>query len=186
VIIDFDDFWQNNHRLDLLERLHGANSSFRCTLFAIPGLGGPDGSFWSSVPDWCELAVHGWFHGEPATECLSWDYWRMRDVIEWRPERFVRGFKAPGWQISDECYTALLDCGWWVADQPYNDARRPRGLRVHRLGDGEHWHGHIQNVCGNGIEERFDELLALVESTDQFSFVSETVHEWRPALAGVS
>ena len=90
-------------------------------------------------------------------------------------KHFVQGFKAPGWQISDGCYEVLLDRGWWVADQPYNDHRRPEGLRVHRLGDGDHWHGHIQNVCGNGLEETFPTVLDLVKNADSFQFISEAV-----------
>jgi hypothetical protein len=102
----------------------------------------------------------------------------MRWVMEHKPERFVCGFKAPGWQISDGCYHALLGADWWLADQPYNDHRRPPGLRVHRLGDGDHWHGHIQDVEGNGLAERFPELLERVRAAEGFQFVSEVVQQW--------
>ncbi len=33
------------------------------------------------------------------------------------PGIFVRGFKAPGWQINDEVYRALKDKGYWVMNQ---------------------------------------------------------------------
>jgi hypothetical protein len=145
-------------------------------LFAVPGLGSDE--FWESVPDWCELAVHGWVHPDPY-ECAEWSYDRMMTLLDepilwW----FTRGFKAPGWQISDGCYEALLERGWWVADQPYNDDRRPSGLRVHRLGDGDHWHGHIQNVCGNGLEETWDELVGRVREAESFELISEVVEPW--------
>lgn len=173
VICDFDDFDETNHRLDLLHALHDVRVDFRCTLFAVPGRGSYD--FWASVPDFCELAVHGWLHPSPH-ECEQWTADRMRQllaepVLDW----FVNGFKAPGWQISDGCYEALLEAGYWVADQHYNDHRRPPGLRVHCEGDGDHWHGHIQNVCGNGLEERWDELVARVVAADSFQWVSEAV-----------
>lgn len=173
MIVDFDDFCEINHRLDLLERLHDANPAFRCTLFAIPALGSD--AFWDATPDWCELAMHGWRHGEPAIECAHWTRERMQQAIDEKPERFVRGFKAPGWQISDGCYEALLDADWWVADQSYNDWRRPPALRVHRLDDGDHWHGHIQDVCGNGLSERFPELLWRVANASEFELISEVV-----------
>lgn len=187
MIVDFDDFRPGNHRLGLLHALHDANPAFRCTLFAIPA--NVDHFWWlDNVPEWCELAVHGWAHGDPPTdggECRDWTRERMEELIGYVklgepriPAWFVRGFKAPGWQISDGCYEALLEAGWWVADQPYNDDRRPRGLQTHRLGDGDHWHGHIQNVCGNGLEETFEELLERVRSAESFELVSEAVTTW--------
>lgn len=177
MIVDFDDFCAGQHRLDLLAVLREANPSFRCTLFAIPALGTT--SFWESVPDWCELAVHGFLHPTPR-ECEHWSAERMREAIADKPERFVEGFKAPGWQISDGCYEALTEADWWVADQHYNDGRRPAGLRVHCLDDGDHWHGHIQNVCGNGLEEKFPALLSRVRAAEEFQLVSEVVRPWEP------
>jgi hypothetical protein len=185
MIVDFDDFHETNHRLDLLEQLHAANAAFRCTLFAIPGLG--TDAFWDAVPDWCELAVHGWLHGGPdcsdPREAENWTYDEAIDVMLAAPARFVEGFKAPGWQISDGTFEALDGLGWWVADQPYNDGRRPEGLRVHRLGDGDHWHGHIQDVCGNGLAETFAALLERVRAAESFELISEVVAPWSAAVA---
>lgn len=182
MIVDFDDFAEDNHHLDLLEQLRRANPLFRCTLFAIPGQGSP--AFWRQVPNYCELAVHGWYHPD-AYECVDWTADMMRGLIRSKPADFTAGFKAPGWQISDGCYEALAEAGWWLADQPYNDDRRPRGLRVHLLsptassgGDDSHWHGHIQDVCGNGLAETFDRLLDRVRSATSFELVSEVAQPW--------
>lgn len=180
MIVDFDDFHEQSNRLDLLRQLRTANPLFRCTVFAIPAFGSDQ--FWNHVPDWIELAVHGYQHGDPPTdggECKNWGADEMRGVIALKPDRFVEGFKAPGWQISDGCYEALNEAGWWVADQPYNDTRRPSGLRTHRLGDGDHWHGHIQNVCGNGLEETLPVLLERVTAATSFELVSEMVFPWQ-------
>jgi hypothetical protein len=175
MIFDFDDFHESNHRLDLFWKLKRINPAFRCTVFAVPGCGSDD--FWSSVPDWMELAVHGWEHPHP-WEALKWSYKQTCEVLDHSNVRkhFVQGFKAPGWQISDATYKALLDRGWWVADMAYNDARRPAGLRVYKLGP-DSWHGHIQNVIKyeNGLEETFDRLSVAVEKADSFQFVSEVV-----------
>lgn len=174
MIFDWDDFHEKNHRLDLLGKLKEIRPDFKCTVFAVPGLG--DARFWASVPDWIELAVHGWLHPDPYES----DHWTKDDLLGLMDypivqDYFVEGFKAPGWQISDGCYEALVERDWWVADQPYNDERRPKELRVHRLGDGDHWHGHIQNVCGNGLEETWDQVVQLVEDADSFQFISEAV-----------
>lgn len=87
-------------------------------------------------------------------------------------EFFVQGFKAPGWQISNDCYTVLLERGWWVADQHLEDGRRPAGLRTYFFEDGN-WHGHIEDVCGNGIDETWPQVVEAVKSAPSFEFASE-------------
>lgn len=187
MIVDFDDFHATNHRLDLLHQLRDANPRFRCTMFAVPGLG--DDAFWDSVPEWCELAVHGWLHPDPR-EAAGWSYEEAIDTLLAAPPRFVEGFKAPGWQISDGTYLALQDLGWWCADHWENDWRRPEGLPTYVLppeaATGTHeecWHGHVQDVCQNGLQETFSGLLARVEAADGFRVVSEIVEPWRPLVA---
>jgi hypothetical protein len=175
MIVDFDDFTEADNRLDLLATLRNANPRFRCTLFAIPALGSDE--FWESVPDWCELAMHGWAHPHPR-EAEAWNYQQARALLSARPARFVKGFKAPGWQISDGTYRALMDMDWWVADHWENEGRRPEGLRAHVIAPdyrttGDHLHGHIGNVCGNGIAETFPELLERVKAADSFELISE-------------
>jgi hypothetical protein len=179
VIVDFDDFHETNHRLDLLERLHDANPRFRCTLFAVPGMGRD--LFWESVPEWCELAVHGWMHPDPY-EAENWTHDQAMTYLCNAPVEFVDGFKAPGWQISDGTYQALMELGWWCADHYENDGRRPAGLRCHVISpaasigaDPDHWHGHIQDVCGNGMVETWDALLQAVTQAKSFEFISEVV-----------
>lgn len=171
VTFDFDDHHPGNDAMFWMHRLKETNPAFRATLFAIPGLGASE--FWETHPDWIELAVHGWKHPD-SYECSDWTYDRMEQAILGKPERFVDGFKAPGWQISDACYAALRDHGWWVADQHLEDERRPAGLRTYFYEDGG-WHGHVQNVCGNGIEETWGELVDRVAATQVFRFVSESV-----------
>ncbi len=179
MVVDFDDFCEDQHRLDLLHLLREANPGFRCTLFAIPGRGSDE--FWNATPEWCELAVHGWMHPDPS-EARDWTYERAVEVLDAKPDRFVEGFKAPGWQVSADTYIALRDRGWWLADHYDNAWRIPSGLRRHVItiaaanaADPDHWHGHIPNVCGNGIEETFDTLLSRVVAADSFQFVSEVV-----------
>lgn len=171
MVFDFDDFSEHNHKYERLWALKELRQDFRCTLFAVPGLGS-DG-FWSDVPDWIELAVHGWKHPDPY-ECAVWSRERMERLLD-EPvvdRFFVRGFKAPGWQISDACYRVLVDRGWWVADQHLEDGRRPVGLRAYFYEDGN-WHGHVQDVCGNGIEETWLELRDAVRAAPSFEFASE-------------
>lgn len=181
MIVDFDDFTEADNRLDLLEQLREANPAFRVTLFAIPALGTDE--FWDSVPEWCELAMHGWAHPHPR-ESETWTYQQAGELLSAKPKRFVKGFKAPGWQVSDGTYFALLDMDWWLADHWTNVERIPEGLRSHLIlpnyrADPHHWHGHIGNVCANGIEETFPELLQRVQRATAFEWISEAVVPWQ-------
>lgn len=178
MIFDTDDLYDGNDRMDLLLELKAANPAFKLTAFAVPALG--DDAYWESLPDWVEVAMHGWAHPHPR-EAENWSYDQALDVMLSAPTRFVQGWKSPGWQISDGTYEAAAELGWWVADQTYNDHRRPEGLRVHCEGEGAHVHTHVQNVCGNGLEESFPHLLACVREASVFEFVSEVVSPWVPA-----
>lgn len=174
MVVDFDDFSEWNNRLDLLHELKAINPLFRCTAFAVPGQGSDE--FWSSLPRWIELAVHGWLH-PTAHECEHW----MRESIEWVLEQevvrkhFVNGWKSPGWLTSPAVYEVLRERSWWIADQHLADDRRPADMRVYLWEDGDNWHGHIQNVCGNGLEETWEELSARVAAASEFRFASEAV-----------
>lgn len=175
MIFDTDDLHETNHRLDLLWQLKEANPDFRLTAFAVPAYCGDE--FLASLPAWIEVAAHGFHHGGrdcgDAYEAAQWGYQDTMVVLDRLHDRFAKLWKSPGWQISDGTYQALLDRGWAVADQHYNDGRRPEGLRVHCLGDGDHLHTHVQNVCGNGLEESFPVLLERVKAAESFQFISE-------------
>ena len=184
MIFDTDDLWEGHDRLDLLQRLKDANPDFKLTAFAVPTR--CSRQYIESLPDWIEVAVHGCDHGDPPTdggESRDWTAGQMRwliEQIEAASPRWVKGFKAPGWVISDGCYEALNEAGWWCADQFYNDTRRPAGLRIHRETEGDHVHTHVQNVCDNGLEETMPYLLDRVRNAESFQFVSEAVQPWRP------
>lgn len=170
MTFDFDDAYDGHDAIDHLERLWQINNDFRCTLFAIPGLCSP---LWcEQLPDWVELAVHGWTHHDNY-ECAEWTREQMEDLLERSIVKtyFTNGFKAPGWQISDACYEVLWERDWWVADQHLEDHRRPP-MRVYFYEDGG-WHGHIDDVCGNGIVETWEKVVELASNTQEFRWCGE-------------
>ena len=173
MIFDTDDLYEGHDRLDLLRDLRAANPAFRMTAFCVTGRCSDE--YLETLPEWIECVPHGWLHPHPR-EAESWTYEQAMEVLRGKPSRMVAGWKSPGWQISDATYDALLELGWWVADQHYNDHRRPAGLRYHCEGDGDHVHTHVQNVCGNGLEETFPYLLDRVRQAESFELISEVVH----------
>lgn len=209
MVFDFDDFGashkisdmcQSHDCRDKLDELHLLNPAFKVTLFAIPGEMTWEMAGWVLAnKSWVELAVHGFLHTSNY-ECEKMTYEEfnenMDDVLAFWEPYFVKGFKAPGWQISDDIYRWLDDNGWWVADQDYNTKRRPIQLPAYINRDGNFfahkaifdadglpqdwteipaWHGHTWDCVGNGIYETFDQVAKLVDSTTDFKFVSEVL-----------
>jgi hypothetical protein len=179
VVLDLDDAFPGNDRMDLLRELKQQVPDLKVTLFAIPGRCTRE---WvAAMPDWVELVPHGWMH-ETNRECERWDEMACHMALE-RAERVgftATGFKAPGWQISDGCYAKLAAHGYWIMDQPYNNHRRPPGLRCYLLG--EHppsvvqIHGHVGHLNGhnaNELEYLVPEILKYRDA--EWKFVSEVV-----------
>lgn len=138
LVVDFDDFGENERSLRDLQRLEAIKRSipeFKATLFTIPAHCSV--SFLSEMKEqypWLDLVQHGWHH-QTNYECLKWDTRLCRQALrDARGLGFTtRGFKAPGWQISDACYEVLLEEDYWVADQTYNSNRRPPHLPSYLL-----------------------------------------------------
>lgn len=206
MTIDFDDFGVNHIISDMcqshdcrgkLDELHYANPNFKVTLFTIPGEMTMELIRWCKANEsWVELAMHGFYHTSNY-ECEKMTYEEFDQNMQtlYVPEYYAKGFKAPGWQISDDCYRWLKDNGWWVADQSYNTNRRPEELPAYVNADGnffaylprsapeqiapvktvEAWHGHTWDCVGNGIYETFEQVKKLVQEADNFQFVSEVL-----------
>jgi hypothetical protein len=129
-MIDADDYCQDNDGGGILEEIHDKNPNFRILLFTIVGRCSPYWIEQKKKIDWIRLAPHGWFH-ETSRECENWTYEQSKEYLEKiEPLGLEKIFKAPGWQISDGMYQALLEKGYTVADQHYNDYRRPKNLPV--------------------------------------------------------
>lgn len=186
IVWDSDDFGashvisdmcQSHDCRDQLDKFHIANPNFKATLFAIPGEMTPELINWCGANNsWVELAVHGFYHTSNY-ECEKMTYERFDELMksfQWLRSVFEPGFKAPGWQISDDIYRWLSDHGWWVADQTYNNDRRPKDLPVYIIGDNS-YHTHTWNCVGNGVYELESDILERIKGETDFRFVSEMV-----------
>lgn len=206
LVVELDDFG-SNHIIsdqcqsrdcrDKLDELHLLNPAFKVTLFSIPNEMTPELYDWCRKNyDWVRVGLHGDKHTSNY-ECEKWTEMDMNRILysEVVELNYDRVFRAPGWQISDECYKALQDAGWIVCDQSYNDGRRPIQLPAWVNYDGVFkvvkqtpefkngwtsepiptWHGHSWDVGWNGIYEDFDRLSEMVNNATEFHFVSEVV-----------
>lgn len=207
IICDLDDFCEDTRSLaDLrrLDELRAAIPTFKATLFTIGGrcTKGFIADVKATRP-WLDLVPHGWMH-HTNRECEQWDDDTCLQALA--ASRFIglatRGFKAPGWQISDGCYQALFEEGYWVADQHYNDTRRPDWLKAYCLeesgkvairkltfsapgfrkyqgiGVATQIHGHIGHLNGsneNALEIIAPQILAAAQQDTDFRFISEVM-----------
>ena len=188
VVFDLDDAQcsSKDYALGFLFYLKGIYPKLKITLFAIPARCTP--SFLKALDalDWVELAVHGYDHNSNY-ESLEWSLEQALESLEYaeRLGHFVKGFKAPGWQISDATYQALLQKGYWVADQDYNNDRRPKELPCYLLSHPWCVHGHTWSINTpdplqqNGIEQLLARGLEFTPETN-FHFISEIINtEWK-------
>lgn len=179
-ILDLDDFHEGNTQWHLLAGLRALFPKFKVTLFTIPGR--CTLSFVRTVQEipWIQLVPHGWMH-RTSTECAYWEAGDMHTCLD-NAEAVgltTKGFKAPGWQISDACYRVLQERGYWVADQAYNNHRRPRGLGTYILNEDGRIHGHLGSSMDNDLTKIYPRLLTLPHDAE-FGFVGDAVRPWIP------
>jgi hypothetical protein len=172
IVIDADDFCESNHKLDVLYQIHETTGAL-FNLFTIPGLCSLKFIEGIKKYNWIDMIPHGWFHPHPR-ECQNWTVEYCRHYLKHiEPLGLTKGFKAPGWQIPDGMYTALLEFGYWVADAPYNDWRRPAELPVFKCNADHHFHiGHMGGHNANEIELHIDRLLKI---KGDFKFIKEVL-----------
>ena len=202
VVLDLDDFAENpgnsKECLELLIKQKEKFPNFKVNLFSIPFYENKDNTpFFRSIVekygDWIQLAIHGWHHETP-TECKDWTKEEALDKISksmWMGKGcFVKGFKAPGWQISRGTYEALDILGFWVADHSVsaytepgipNSERRPVGLRAYTVDHPWMVHGHTWDLnnpdpaYNNGIRQIIEEHGVPWDDKSTFNFISEVV-----------
>lgn len=173
IIVDLDDF-RPDASVGTLLALKKAIPSFKATLFTIPGLCTMDFlDLWKRL-DWVSIVPHGLYH-TTSRECQEWSYSFSKDYLnDIESLGLEHGFKAPGWQISDGMYQALLEKGYWVADQTYNNHRRPTSLPVYLLDSANKIHGHLGHLGGINANELQLILPQIMErASEEFGFVKD-------------
>jgi len=155
LILDLDDFTGADEQIGELENLHQMfGEEFQITLFTIPGLCGIDrAAAIRRMFPWVEMVPHGFLH-QDSRECSQWTALKMEAYLdEIACLLFEKGFKAPGWQITDPMYWVLLERGYWVADQIYNRPRRPGQLLTYEVDEARKIHGHLGHLGGHNMNE---------------------------------
>jgi hypothetical protein len=167
IVVDFDDFCDESNRLDLLFRIKAKVPNFKCTLFTIPVYTSLTFAEQVSKLGWLELAFHGDFH--TTQECKTWSNMQVQAYVDkWcRNKFFVKVFKAPHWAGNEVVYKYLTNAGFIIAENKETPFKN-----VYQLNNGKvkSVHGHIPDVCGNGIASMYDDVCSL---KGEFYFISE-------------
>lgn len=177
-IFDLDDQCDQYNVLPRLLELKQTLPNLVVNLFTIPKKTSSELMNEMKQHSWIRLIPHGYTHDS------NYEFSKLtyREAIDrftktkLKNFEFERGFKAPGWQISEEVMKALKDRGWWVAVQwsdgrfngdvngPYQPKVIP-GLKFYALNellpDFQAIHGHTWDCCGNGLEQLWPQLIKL-------------------------
>jgi hypothetical protein len=165
VFLDLDDFGESNNRLDWLWMLKKEFPNFKVNLFTIPDQ--VYGNFCAYIRslNWVQTCIHG-FHHEHDEEISE-------KILDWRSEElvlFAKVYRAPYWQLSDKMYERLRKLDYKIMLHP-DDPRE--GIKFNwNIKDSPppldilYAHGHIQDVCENGLVESFGNLLKLPNDTE--------------------
>lgn len=202
VILDFDDFREDENSLDYLYRLRAKFPNFKVTLFTIPAKCSPE--FLKAVKEipWIQMAVHG--HEHSPVECETWKQHEARTFLQHDFEAggikpFVRGFKAPQWRMSQGTIAACQELGFWVANNAEagsnpNNCHYPDELPQYfangsQVAPGIHAgkyhreHGHIGClVTNNDIRQYWHYLLTRIPHDANFHFIDDVMKELYPKL----
>lgn len=191
-IFDLDDYKDNeNNCLPQLLKIKETLPNFKVTLFTIPAEISNELIEETKKHDWIQLAVHGLHHFDNY-EFAKLNYYETKEKLKqgYNSDIYVKGFKAPGWQISELAMVALKELDFWLAVQysddrldgdvngPYQPAVRD-GLKFYAFNElpkgYEAIHGHTWNCCGNGIDDLMSKILALPQDSE-FMFIDDFVN----------
>lgn len=189
VIVDFDDFEDKYDRNALSELFYvkAKYPEFKVTLFSIPGKISHHMVDLMLDIDWIQHAVHGWKH-ETNYEVNDWDEYQCNMYLD-KAEAlgfFVKGFKAPGWEMTDTMREVLDKRGYWLAEHHKNHEHVEKSFPDLKMYCTCHeWcmHGHTWNMptkdpkYRNGIRQFIEEHGLPFDKDTKFHFIDDIINE---------
>jgi hypothetical protein len=169
VYLDFDDFSESNNRLDWFWMLKKEFPNFKVNLFTITKDCSISFLEYIKDLDWVQLCIHG-------TKHLNNEEVSEKDLTDLTSVElgFTKIYRAPFWQLSDVMYERLKKLGFKIMLHPddlregikynWNIKNSPPPLDI------LYGHGHIQDVCENGLVESFSNIMKLPKGIE-FKFL---------------
>jgi len=197
IALEFDDFSPRNSNFGILEDLKDHYEHFKVTMFTVPWeirfgnqtpITQPAHAPWCEAvkksSSWLEIALHGMTHAPMEFAEITTEESHKRIIIGEkmftnREIELTKIFKAPQWAISPEAVKVANELGYHVVhDHYYNwnladecpftpeQIKNDEGIILA--------HGHVQRVCGNGLEEVAHKIMKLPPDIE-FIFLSEAL-----------
>ena len=183
--VDFDDYCDATvDTLEVLRDLREHHSTFKVTLFAIPKRCSPFtiASARALYP-WLQLAPHGWRHTRG--ECLGWTDEEAHAKLVAARDMGIDApiFRAPGWLIDGDTYTACSTLDYAIASHstyriPHTGVREyVYNLRTPSTRQLRAIHGHLTPVAGNHIRDMLTD--------GRLTFATDSTFTHLPDIASV-
>ena len=179
IVVSYDDMWEGNDHWEVFEKFHKKFPNFKVTFFVNPGPCSDD--FLRKInQEWTELAYHCQNHSG------GFKRWSKEEVkkylLKYHNEYgFSKGFKAPGWKITQNIIDACKELGFWIASistVPIDIDRKfytyyKKGEGLNHLVEYSEYYGHLQS---HNFYENLKELEEhCIEHDPDFKFVSEVL-----------
>ena len=210
VILEADDLQPYVYPIPHLEQLKKHIPNFKITLFTIAKWR-PEGKaidpkqeledhkrFYNMLQqyDWIELAYHGLDHSmKQVGNNMKYEFHlkynetkeRMKQIEDWNRQvgaNFVKVFRAPYWEISEDARRAIRDMGYIMCP----DRNRPRPTTKNMKMFVWNWsfeeelpdieilkgHGHVSLPSRNNIPDQMENLKRLPQDAE-YLFISEYI-----------
>jgi hypothetical protein len=137
--------------------------NFKVNLFTIPSKCSVEFLEYIEELKWIQICVHGLKHinNEDVPE---------KSLVDLPMFGYSKIYRAPFWQLSDEMYERLKKLDYKIMIHP-DDSRE--GIKYNwNIKDSPppldilYGHGHIQDVCDNGLVESFENIMKLPKDTE--------------------
>jgi hypothetical protein len=174
VYLDLDDWNKPNDTPEVYKALkeldHYFDGGFRVNLFVSSKLPIPDKRALQEMGDYL---MHG-------TKHQNWEVPTYAEIYRWENAKRTKIYKAPYWQLTDELYERLIERKWRVMLNGEDKDEVRNGIRFNwNIKDNPSLnnhiligHGHVQNVCDNGLLESMDRIKMLPRDTN-FKFLRD-------------
>lgn len=200
VTLESHDYSPVNHNLGLLEEIHSHYPSCKLTVFCVPA----EARFTKKAAilsaseykpfvaatkkaikqGWLEVGVHGLTHApndfgiNRSKKTKDFDYFKIKlmmaeNIFKKAGLPFVKLFVAPFWQLHPEAKRAIESKGYRVIEESDHNWNLRDDFPNLPINIG---HTHIQNTCGNGLEESLPRILQIPTSA-KWKFLSEILNE---------
>jgi len=182
IIVQYDDIYLGNTKLEVFEELKKEFPDFKVTFFVIMYDFNTIEYIQSLKKDWIELVYHA---DEHRGDWLKWTKEEAKqNILKCQKYGFAQGLKFPGWRMTKSTVEVINELGYWdciCGTEPMLREIRPnkawvtRHLGFNKYKDYAEMYGHIQET---DFMDNINKLkIYLRNKGGDFKFISEVVSE---------